>query len=111
MVHQAATVSAEGLHYWNARPTRLAPTSSSACRSQLHTFVQTSKNSHRPTHATGSMPWIPWPIGSVVDHVPAPTLLSEESCHSADDPVLVGAVVDLVRVYGPTVANRWRGPP
>ena len=34
--------------------------------------------------------------------------------HRANDPVLVGAVVDPVRVYvskAPTVANGWRGPP
>jgi hypothetical protein len=38
----------------------------------------------------------------LVDHPPAPTFLSEKPRgHSADDPVLVGAVVDLVRVHGP----------
>jgi hypothetical protein len=37
----------------------------------------------------------------LVDHAPAPTLLSEEPrCHSANDPVLVGAVIDPVRVHG-----------
>jgi hypothetical protein len=36
----------------------------------------------------------------LVDHAPAPALLSEESrCHRADDPVLVRAVVDPVRVH------------
>jgi hypothetical protein len=36
----------------------------------------------------------------LVDHPPAPTFLSEKPRgHSADDPVLVGAVVDLVRVH------------
>jgi hypothetical protein len=44
----------------------------------------------------------------LVHHAPAPTLLSEQSrCHSADDPVLVGAVVDPIRVHGPTVATRY----
>src|ERR1039457_3956230 len=40
---------------------RLAPTSSSACRSQDHTFVQQSRNFHRPTHLTGCMQCVPWP--------------------------------------------------
>jgi hypothetical protein len=43
-----------------------------------------------------------------VDHAPAPALLSEEPrSNSADDPVLVGAVVDPVRVHGSTVATRY----
>jgi transposase len=39
------------------------PASSSACRSQLHTFVQPSRNFHRPTPATGCMQCVPWPTG------------------------------------------------
>ena len=37
---------------------------SSACGSQLHTFVQPFfRNFHRPTHVTGSMLCVPWPTG------------------------------------------------
>jgi hypothetical protein len=53
-----------------------------------------------PRHRFHAMPTLAdWVL---VDYEPAPTFLSEEPrCHSADDPVLVGAVVDLVRVHGP----------
>src|ERR1700733_8247301 len=48
---------------------------------------------------------------ALVDHPPAPTLLSEETwSHSAHDPVLVSAVVEPVGIHGPTVApGRFRG--
>jgi hypothetical protein len=40
----------------------------------------------------------------LVDHPPAPAFLIEQSRrHRADDNVLVGAVVDLVRVHSPAV--------
>jgi|GEM_PF-4294014 hypothetical protein len=42
---------------------RLAPTSSSVCRSHDHTFVQPFRNFHRPTHVTGCMQCVPWPTG------------------------------------------------
>jgi hypothetical protein len=41
----------------------------------------------------------------LIDHAPAPALLGEEARgHRSDDPVLVGTVIDPVRVHGPTVA-------
>jgi hypothetical protein len=54
----------------------------------------------------------PMPDRVLIVHPPAPALMSEQPRgKDADDAVLVGAVVDPIRIHGPTVANRWRGPP
>ncbi len=85
----------------------MAHGNSSACRSQDHTFVHPVLNFHRPTHSTGSRQCVPshWVR---VDHAPEAAFLSEEPRgHGSPDPILVSAVVDPVRVHGPTVAARY----
>ena len=48
----------------------------------------------------------------LVDHPPAATLLDEEPRgHCADNPVLVGAVVDPVRVHQPVWVLALRSEP